>query len=98
MTMRIAQKDSILEAALVHAAQALGLAEAMREDLGDYDRVGKNLRFFEPFFVLYLLGFRADWVSGWRDTVPGEVLAVILLLGAVALGAQRRQIGLGGRE
>ncbi len=27
----------------------LGLAEAMREDLGDYDRVGKNMRFFDPF-------------------------------------------------
>lgn len=26
----------------------LGLAEAMREDLGDYDRVGKNMRFFDP--------------------------------------------------
>ena len=26
----------------------LELAEAMREDLGDYDRVGKNLRFFDP--------------------------------------------------
>lgn len=25
----------------------LGLAEAMREDLGDYDRVGKNMRFFD---------------------------------------------------
>ncbi len=26
----------------------LALAEAMREDLGDYDRVGKNMRFFDP--------------------------------------------------
>lgn len=26
----------------------LGLAESMREDLGDYDRVGKNMRFFDP--------------------------------------------------
>ncbi len=26
----------------------LGLAEAMREDLGDYNRVGKNMRFFDP--------------------------------------------------
>lgn len=26
----------------------LGLADAMREDLGDYDRVGKNMRFFDP--------------------------------------------------
>ena len=26
----------------------LGLAEAMRDDLGDYDRVGKNMRFFDP--------------------------------------------------
>ena len=26
----------------------LSLAEAMREDLGDYDRVGKNMRFFDP--------------------------------------------------
>ena len=26
----------------------LELAEAMREDLGDYDRVGKNMRFFDP--------------------------------------------------
>lgn len=26
----------------------LGLAEAMREDLGDFDRVGKNMRFFDP--------------------------------------------------
>jgi hypothetical protein len=25
----------------------LKLAEAMREDLGDYDRVGKNMRFFD---------------------------------------------------
>lgn len=25
----------------------LGLAETMREDLGDYDRVGKNMRFFD---------------------------------------------------
>ena len=25
----------------------LGLAESMREDLGDYDRVGKNMRFFD---------------------------------------------------
>ena len=27
--------------------QLLALAEAMREDLGDYDRVGKNMRFFD---------------------------------------------------
>ncbi|WP_182866504.1 sulfatase family protein [Rhodopirellula sp. JC639] len=26
----------------------LALAEGMREDLGDYDRVGKNMRFFDP--------------------------------------------------
>ncbi len=26
----------------------LGLAESKREDLGDYDRVGKNMRFFDP--------------------------------------------------
>ncbi len=26
----------------------LRLAEAMREDLGDFDRVGKNMRFFDP--------------------------------------------------
>lgn len=26
----------------------LGLAESMREDLGDYDRVGINMRFFDP--------------------------------------------------
>lgn len=26
----------------------LGLAESMREDLGDFDRVGKNMRFFDP--------------------------------------------------
>lgn len=26
----------------------LSLAEAMREDLGDFDRVGKNMRFFDP--------------------------------------------------
>ena len=26
----------------------LALAEAMRKDLGDYDRVGKNMRFFDP--------------------------------------------------
>jgi len=26
----------------------LGLAEAMRKDLGDYNRVGKNMRFFDP--------------------------------------------------
>jgi arylsulfatase len=26
----------------------LDLAEQMREDLGDYDRVGKNMRFFDP--------------------------------------------------
>lgn len=29
----------------------LGLAEAMREDLGDYDRVGKNMRFFDDLDV-----------------------------------------------
>ncbi|RMF38632.1 MAG: N-acetylgalactosamine-6-sulfatase [Planctomycetota bacterium] len=29
-------------------ARLLRLAEAMREDLGDYDRVGKNMRFFDP--------------------------------------------------
>jgi arylsulfatase A-like enzyme len=34
----------------------LGLAEAMREDLGDYDRVGKNMRFFDT--------------SGQRPTTP----------------------------
>ncbi|WP_166822215.1 sulfatase family protein [Thalassoroseus pseudoceratinae] len=28
--------------------QLLGLAEEMRSDLGDYDRVGKNMRFFDP--------------------------------------------------
>jgi len=28
-------------------ARLLKLAEAMREDLGDYDRVGKNMRFFD---------------------------------------------------
>ena len=26
----------------------LALAEAMRKDLGDYDQVGKNMRFFDP--------------------------------------------------
>ena len=26
----------------------LALAEGMRNDLGDYDRVGKNMRFFDP--------------------------------------------------
>ena len=26
----------------------LGLAESMRDDLGDYDQVGKNMRFFDP--------------------------------------------------
>lgn len=26
----------------------LGLAESMRKDLGDYNRVGKNMRFFDP--------------------------------------------------
>ena len=26
----------------------LGLAETMRKDLGDYDRVGENMRFFDP--------------------------------------------------
>ncbi|MEM9646026.1 MAG: sulfatase [Planctomycetota bacterium] len=26
----------------------LGLAESMRDDLGDHDRVGKNMRFFDP--------------------------------------------------
>ena len=26
----------------------LALAESMRDDLGDYDRVGKNMRFFDP--------------------------------------------------
>ncbi|MEL6110660.1 MAG: sulfatase-like hydrolase/transferase, partial [Planctomycetota bacterium] len=26
----------------------MGLADSMREDLGDYDRVGKNMRFFDP--------------------------------------------------
>jgi arylsulfatase len=26
----------------------LALAESMREDLGDYDRVGENMRFFDP--------------------------------------------------
>ena len=29
----------------------LGLAESMREDLGDYDRVGNNMRFFDPLDV-----------------------------------------------
>lgn len=29
----------------------LGLAESMREDLGDYDHVGKNMRFFDPLDV-----------------------------------------------
>lgn len=29
-------------------ARLLKLAEAMREDLGDFDRVGKNMRFFDP--------------------------------------------------
>lgn len=29
----------------------LGLAESMREDLGDYDCVGKNMRFFDPLDV-----------------------------------------------
>lgn len=29
-------------------ARLLTLAESMREDLGDYDRVGKNMRFFDP--------------------------------------------------
>jgi arylsulfatase len=28
--------------------QLLALAESMREDLGDHDRVGKNMRFFDP--------------------------------------------------
>ncbi len=28
--------------------QLLDLAESMREDLGDFDRVGKNMRFFDP--------------------------------------------------
>ncbi|MFM1561055.1 MAG: sulfatase [Roseibacillus sp.] len=27
----------------------LALAESAREDIGDYDRVGKNMRFFDPF-------------------------------------------------
>ena len=30
------------------AERLLGLAEVMREDLGDYDRVGTNMRFFDP--------------------------------------------------
>ncbi len=29
-------------------ARLLGLAEKMRDDLGDFDRVGKNMRFFDP--------------------------------------------------
>ena len=29
----------------------LGLAEAMRDDLGDWDRVGKHMRFFDPLDV-----------------------------------------------
>ena len=29
----------------------LGLAESMREDLGDYDRVGNNMRFFDPLDI-----------------------------------------------
>ena len=29
----------------------LGLVETMREDLGDYDRVGRNMRFFDPLDV-----------------------------------------------
>ncbi|WP_390631146.1 sulfatase family protein [Roseiconus lacunae] len=29
----------------------LGLAETMRKDLGDYDRVGNNMRFFDPLDV-----------------------------------------------
>lgn len=32
--------------AVVH--RLLALAESMREDLGDHDRVGKNMRFFDP--------------------------------------------------
>ncbi|MEO1842734.1 MAG: N-acetylgalactosamine-6-sulfatase, partial [Akkermansiaceae bacterium] len=27
----------------------LALAESAREDIGDYDRVGQNMRFFDPF-------------------------------------------------
>ena len=38
------------------AKRLQGLAEAMREDLGDYDRVGKNMRFFG--------------LTGTRPTVP----------------------------
>lgn len=30
-------------------AQLLSVAEAAREDLGDHDRVGKNMRFFDPY-------------------------------------------------
>ena len=29
----------------------MGLAESMREDLGDYDHVGRNMRFFDPLDV-----------------------------------------------
>ena len=29
----------------------LGLAESMRQDLGDHDRVGENMRFFDPISV-----------------------------------------------
>lgn len=29
----------------------LGLAETMRKDLGDYDRVGNNMRFFDPLDI-----------------------------------------------
>ncbi len=33
-------------------SRLLGLAESMREDLGDYDRVGTNMRFFDPLDAL----------------------------------------------
>ncbi|MEC5125598.1 sulfatase [Verrucomicrobiales bacterium BCK34] len=39
---------SVAEANPAVVAQLLKLAEEAREDIGDYDRVGRNMRFFDP--------------------------------------------------
>ena len=43
----IGETTNVAEANPRVVKRLLGLAEAMREDLGDYDRVGKNMRFFD---------------------------------------------------
>ena len=48
LTKDIGETTDVSEQNPAIVAKLLGLAEAMREDLGDYDRVGKNMRFFDP--------------------------------------------------